>query len=141
VTVRAGQGADSGDDLSDAPISWDSPPPRGGIYSPEVIDAPDTLRAGEATEVVVNTVGENGCWGADGIDATVAGNIVKLTPYDVHTGAQACTEVMLYLAHPTTVTFDTPGEGVIRVTGRRARQQDRSSDESVSAERRVAVVP
>ena len=125
---------------SDTAVHWSVPPgERGTATAPRPIVAPDTVSAGEPFEVTVHTIGENGCWRADGQELRVDGRTATIVPYDVHSGADVCTEVLGYLPHRATVTISTPGLAVIRVDGRRVRQGDRSWEIPVRAERTVVV--
>jgi hypothetical protein len=140
-TILAAERSGDPDDPVEHNVKWDSPPPTGFLFSPKVIEAPDTVRVGQPTMVRVTTIGDGGCWSADGIDVKRSGSVVELTPFDVHSGAQICTMILLYLEHPTTLTFDAPGEAVIRVKGRRAREGNRTWQEPVTGERTIVVVP
>ena len=125
---------------ADTAVRWSVPPgERGTITAPQPIVAPDTVSAGEPFAVAVHTIGENGCWSADGQELRVDGRTATIVPYDAHSGAEVCTEVLGYLPHQVTVTIPTPGLAVIRVDGRRVRQGDRSWEIPVSAERTVVV--
>jgi hypothetical protein len=128
---------ESGGAGGESPVRWSLPP---GDFStpPEVLDAPGVAVVGVPFDVVVYTVGPNGCWSADGIDVEVVGRVVELTPWDLHSGAEACTMIFGYLGHPTTLTLVEPGVWTLRVRGRRVRG-DGSLDDTVTAERTLVV--
>lgn len=90
-----------------------------GEWTSEPITAPSTARAGVPFEVIVRTIGPNGCWSAGDTPVEYAAGEVRITPYDVHSGAQACTELLGYLPHRVQVKLDAPGEVTLRVQGRR----------------------
>jgi hypothetical protein len=117
--------------------------PRYLIVPPEVVDVPDTVRAGRSVSVVVHTIGTDGCWSADGGMLAKSGDTVSVRPYDRHSGAVACTAVALVggLEHRFVTSFDAPGVGVIRVRGQRVRQGARDYGTPVTVERKVVVVP
>jgi hypothetical protein len=109
----------------------------------EVVDVPDTVRAGRALTVTVHTIGTDGCWRADGGTLERSADTVTIRPYDRHSGATACTAIALVggLEHRFVTQFDEPGAAVIRVRGRRVRQDAREQGTPVMVERRVVVVP
>ena len=119
----------------DSAISWDRPPGDGTFTAPQTIVVPDTVAVGEAFSVIVYSIGINGCWGPDGQDDTVAVRIIEVTPYDLHSGADACTEILSFLPHEETFTVDQPGEWTIRARGRRVRGSDPDDSTPVVAER------
>jgi hypothetical protein len=123
----------------EGPIRWSVPPESYWTFPPEVIEAPRTAAVGEPFDVIAYTVGPNGCWSAAGLDVAESGRLIDLTPWDRHSGAEACTMIFGYLGHPTTLTLGEVGEWTIRVQGRRVRG-DGSLDDSVTAERTVLVV-
>lgn len=113
------------------------------IIPPEVVEVADTVRSGSPVAVVVRTIATDGCWSADGGELEKSGKTVTIRPFDRHSGAAACTMVVLAggLEHRFVTSFDTPGEGLIRVRGRRVRQGARDYGTLVTVERRVVVVP
>lgn len=113
------------------------------IIPPEVVDVADTVQSGRPVAVVVRTIATDGCWSADGGELERSGETVTIRPFDRHSGAAACTMVVLAggLEHRFVTSFDAPGEGVIRVKGRRTRQGARDFGTLVTVERRVVVVP
>lgn len=90
-----------------------------GEWTSEPITAPATARVGVPFEVIVRTIGPNGCWRAGDTTVEHAAGEVRITAYDVHSGAQACPELLGYLPHRVQVTLDAPGEVILRAQGRR----------------------
>jgi hypothetical protein len=119
-------------------IRWSVEPTDDVAFVPAAIEAPDTVEAGKAFTVGVNTIGPNGCWRAAGMDATRAGRIVELRPWDEHSGAEVCTLVLGILRHETRLTLDEKGEWTLRARGRLVRQGG-LPDGQVTAERTVVV--
>lgn len=133
------------DRLSKASVAWS--PPIGGEYArlfvpAEVIEVADTVRAGVAVPIVVNSIGENGCWQAYGGTLSQRGDSALVWAYDRHSGAAACTQLWTdRLRHEFTTTFPRAGTGIIRAYGRRARVADATYNAPVVAERAVVVIP
>jgi hypothetical protein len=107
--------------------------------APVVLQAPDTVDAGQAFEVRTNTVGPNGCWRSDGQTVGKVGRVVVLRPYDSHSGSEVCTEALVYLSHSSTLVLDEPGEWTLRVNGRRLRMGDEVWSEPIWAARSIVV--
>ncbi len=133
------------DRLTKASIVW-SPPPGDELvrlFVPaEVIEVADTVRVGVAVPIVVNSIGENGCWQANGATIEQRGDSAIVTAYDRHSGAAACTQVWTdRLRHEVTTKFPRVGTGIIRAKGRRARLADPNYSAEIVAERTVVVVP
>jgi hypothetical protein len=126
-------------------VGWS--PPIDQLYArlfvpTEVIEVADTVRAGVPVSFTVNTIGENGCWVADGGTLTQAGDSVLVAAYDRHSGAPACTQIWSdRLRHPFTATFPRAGTGVIRAFGRRLRVGKPGYSMPVVATRAVVVLP
>ena len=128
-------GASEGSTQPDSTVTWDVPP-GGDVYTaPTTIQVPDSVAVGEAFAIVVYSIGINGCWGPDGQDDEIANSTIEITPYDRHSGAEACTEILGYLPHEGTFVADQPGEWTIRVRGRRVRGSDLDGATPVVAER------
>ena len=108
-----------------------------GEWTSEPITAPQSVQAGAEFSVIVRTVGPNGCWRAGDTPVEYAAGEVRITPYDVHSGAQACTELLGYLPHPVKLRLDTPGEVVLRVQGRRVVNGTVQDDPTVITHRIV----
>lgn len=133
-------------------VSW-SPPIEGiasHLFLPtQVIEVRDTVRVGQVVDLVVNTIGENGCWQAAGGTIAQRGDSVFVAAFDRHSGAQVCTEIWTdRLAHRFTVTFARAGTGLIEARGRRVRVGSAATvlngsvaGSEVIARRTVVVVP
>jgi hypothetical protein len=111
----------------------------GVVVPPQAIEAPDTVDAGVAFEVTTFTIGETGCWSAGHQDVQIGSGVVELRPYDVHSGNDICTLILLLLPHRSELVIPEAGEWVLRVIGRRARFGQLSSFVPVSAERTIVV--
>jgi hypothetical protein len=109
----------------------------GDLIHPRVIDAPDEVEAGKPFDVTTYTFG-GGCTAADGQDVQISGNVVDLKPYDRELG-EICTMILRVIPHTSTVTLNTPGEWVIRVSGRKVRFGDTSWEQPISAEKTIIV--
>jgi hypothetical protein len=130
-------GATFGD--HDAALTWTVPPSPQVLVPARILEAPDTVDAGESFEVMVTTMGLNGCWSAAGQTVGRKAGVIELTPSDAHSGAAVCTRVLLELAHRSSVSIDTPGEWILRVQGRRVRQGNDTWDKPVAVERGIVV--
>jgi hypothetical protein len=124
---------------ADESVDWSVPPGTGVLAPPRVLIAPDTVDAGIPFDVTVTTIGMSGCWSAAGMWPRVVDGGFDLIPTDVHSGAQFCTEMALYLEHDARIRIATPGEYTLRVKGRRLRHGDAVWEEPVSAERTIVV--
>jgi hypothetical protein len=92
---------------------------NGGTSVGIVIEAPDTVLAGSAFEVTVNTFGSSSCVRAERLDVEVVGSVARLTPYDrVAPSDQPCTPDIATHPHTASVTFPTRGHAVLEVLGR-----------------------
>jgi hypothetical protein len=113
------------------------------ILPPRVVEVADTVRSGRSFRIVIRTIGLDGCWSADSGSLDERGDTIEIQPFDRHSGAAACTTVVFQegLEHPFSASFEAPGEGIIRVRGRRVRQDDRNFDLPVMVERKVVIVP
>jgi len=136
----AAQGSGGASTGSAGGVSWDLPPGEGVLFPPEVLQTPLAAVAGFPFGVTVFTVGPNGCWSPDGMEVSVSPGIVDLLPWDLHSGAEACTMIFGYLAHDTTLVLPQAGDWTLRVQGRRIRG-DGSVDGSVRGERQIQVYP
>ncbi|HEX2168252.1 MAG TPA: hypothetical protein VHG09_13545, partial [Longimicrobiales bacterium] len=125
---------DNGDGLE-----WNRTRSSADYTAPDVLVAPDTVGAGQAFEIRTNTVGWNGCWRSDGQTVATVGRVVVIRPYDSHSGSEVCTDVLLLLAHSSTLVLDEPGEWTLRVDGRQLRMGDDVSEQPISAERTIVV--
>jgi hypothetical protein len=113
------------------------------LLPPQVIEAPDTVQVQKPFTVTVYTIGTDGCWSADGGDLAQRGDTIIYDPYDAHSGASVCTLMIRSrgLEHSFSASFTNAGTGVLRVNGRRVRQNDRRFELRVMAERKVIVTP
>jgi hypothetical protein len=122
------------------PISWTVPPAVGFTYPSTVIEAPDTVRLDQSFEVKVWTVGPNGCWSVADMVVAKSARVVELTPWDRQSGADVCTQVLVFLGHSTNIRLDEAGVWRLRVSGRIVRGFGHP-DQPVTAERLVYVRP
>jgi hypothetical protein len=122
----------------DGAVRW-TPDPENVVAPPRVIIVPDTVQAGSAFDVTVYTIGESGCWTAAGQEVSVTGRVVEIRPYDTHSGADICTQVLGFLRHGAVLRLEEAGEWVIRVRGRRVRHGDPVWEAPVSVEKTVIV--
>lgn len=75
---------------------------------PVEIEIPDTVQVGEPFELSVFTYG-GGCLREGPTKIKVGGLRVDVTPYDIHSGAEACADVLNTFLHKATLTLTTPG--------------------------------
>jgi hypothetical protein len=120
-------------------VTWAKTPETTDVAPAQVIVAPDTVAAGTPFTVTTHTVGPSGCWRSDGQTVASHDRVVVLRPYDSHSGSEICTEMLLFLAHSSTVVLQAAGEWTLRVEGRRLRLRDDVWDEPISAERTIVV--
>lgn len=129
----------------DSTVAWFPPIAEGHtrlLVPAEVIEVRDTVRAREVVSVVVNSIGENGCWQADGGTLVQRGDTAVVTAYDRHSGAAVCTQLWTdRLRHPFTTTFPRPGIGIVRAHGRRVRAGNPAVSLPLVAQRTVVVLP
>ena len=86
-----------------------------------IIEAPDTVSAGSAFDVTVNTFGSSSCTRPERLDVEVTGQVARLTPYDlVPTGDVECTADFGAHPHQAEVMFPTAGHATLEVLGRAA---------------------
>ncbi len=79
------------------------------FYSdPVAIHTPDTVQVGVPFEISVRTYG-NGCLSEGPTKIKVRGLRVDVTPYDVHSGAEVCTDILNMFPHKATLALPTPG--------------------------------
>lgn len=122
-----------------AELRWDRQPGSADLSAPQILVAPDTVQAGRAFEVTTNTVGMNGCWRAGGQNVQIEDRTVLIAPYDAHSGAEVCTEILLFLSHRSTLVLEEPGTWTLRVSGRRVRLGDDVRYEPITAEKTIVV--
>ncbi len=99
-------------------------PRQVGVIAPTddltpVIQAPDTVPAALAFEVVVNTFGSSGCVQPDGVALAPGPAHATVIPYDL-VASEACTRDFAPRPHPVTLVFTQPGSARIVVHGVRA---------------------
>lgn len=85
-------------------------------YLTPVIDAPDTVHAAIAFELVVNTFGSSGCVQPDGASLAAGPAHATVIPYDLVMSG-ACTRDFTARPHPVTLRFTQPGLARIVVHG------------------------
>lgn len=139
LQVTSGSSSQENQAPPDGPISWDIPPGEGTMIPPEAIAAPDSVDAGEAFSITVTTIGATGCWSADGQDDDVGSHVIEITPFDRHSGANVCTDNIMFLPHEKSFTLGESGEWTIRALGRRVRTGSPEEDGPVVAERTLFV--
>lgn len=104
-------------------FSWDSSTGTvivgfvdGGTSVGIVLEAPDTVLAGSAFDVTVNTFGSSSCVRAERLDVEVTGAVARLTPYDrVAPAGSPCTPDLSAHPHTASVTFASPGPATLEV--------------------------
>lgn len=80
---------------------------------------PDTVAAGTSFAVTVTTFG-GACDRADGTDVTTTGSMADITPYVLLPPRETnCIALLVTSPRSVTLTFATPGTGIVRVHGRR----------------------
>lgn len=84
---------------------------------PLVVTVPDTVQAGTPFEVSVRTYG-GGCIRPNGTNVHVAGRLVKIVPYDVHSGHDVCPDVLATFDHEAMATVRQAGLAEIRFHGK-----------------------
>ena len=92
-----------------------------GVSGTVIIEAPDTVLAGRAFEVTVNTLGSSSCVRPERLDVEMTDTVARLTPYDrVAPAGTPCTEDLTAHPHVASVTFPSRGSGMLEVLGRSA---------------------
>jgi hypothetical protein len=133
-------------------VEWAEPAPvYAGLHAAAVgdpmalpvLEAPDTVVAGQPFEVLVRTYGSNGCWREAGSAVEGSGLTRTVTPYDRNPAAEdrtiACPDVVVRLPRTARLTFSEPGEAVLRVLGRRMVGGEAPDDELAEIEHRMVV--
>jgi hypothetical protein len=87
-------------------------------HDPIVIDVPDTVSAGASFTVSVRTYG-GGCVRQGETELVIRELSAEIRPYDIHTGANVCTDILKFLNHQTAVQFNRTGRAEVRIIGRR----------------------
>jgi hypothetical protein len=103
------------------------------------LEAPDSVYAGTPFQIVVRTSGPGGCWQPDGADVSLSGLAAEVVPYDRVVGPN-CLDVSRLLSRTLSLTFEEPGEALIRVTGRVLILGDGTEEELIGSHDHVVVV-
>lgn len=82
-----------------------------------VFDVPDSVAADSTFLVSFYTFG-GGCVHFGRTRLLVDGRTVRVIPYDVDSGADACTADIAFLDHTTEVRFEEPGTATVLIVGR-----------------------
>ena len=120
-------------------VSWDQPPRAADVVPPRVIEAPDTVAANVAFDVVTYTVGPSGCWRAAGQQVAITDRVVQLRPLDQHSGAPICTMALVFPVHASRIVLHEPGVWTLQVVGRRADANGESLEGIIKAETTIIV--
>jgi hypothetical protein len=96
---------------------------RSGEYDPNltpVLEAPDTVRAGEPFIIMITTTGLNSCWEPAGATVHLGSRGATVTPYDRMSTEydRLCFASHLDLPRTLQLTLHQQGEQVIRIEGR-----------------------
>lgn len=93
------------------------------------VEFPDTVRAGEAFNARVLTIGPNICWFADDAAVSQQGNRIQVVPWDRGgVPGQLCTPAYRTLQRFVRLTFPEIGEGVVVLAGRKVRGPDPAAE-------------
>lgn len=126
-------------------LEWERGPAdaRGAPSPLQVIAAPDTVRAGDPFDAVVTTIGPRSCWRALGAEVELRAALARVTPYDFtpETSESVCGDAQVRLARTVRLRFTQPGEGVVRVVGRKVEGRRLRETQRVTVEKRVVVRP
>ena len=107
----------------------------------EAIAAPASVKAGERFVVTVTTTG-SGCDRAGDVGVLLGDRHATLMIYDFTFANRpdvVCTMMLKALKHEVPLTFNQPGEAVIRVWGRRQKPDSPPYGEPYVVERRIVV--
>lgn len=85
-------------------------------HDPVVVSVPGGVDAGAPFEVSIRTYGD-GCMREGSTEVAMRGGVVDVTPYDVHSGQNVCTDILNVFEHVATLTLSQPGQTVIRFHG------------------------
>jgi hypothetical protein len=112
--------------------------------APTIISAPDTVRAGEAFEAVITTIGPDGCWKEAGAEIKLTANLAIVTPYDIDhfdpQGERGCFAATVELPRTVQIRFSERGEAILRVHGRKIVGADLNQQGTpVTAEKKIFV--
>ena len=81
------------------------------------VSVPDTVAVGETFAVSVRTYGD-GCVEKGSTEVQVNDLSATVTPFDRHSGAEACPDVLRTHEHQATLAFEEPGDAVVTFRGR-----------------------
>ncbi len=84
---------------------------------PIVVTVPDTVQVDVFFSVSVRTYG-TGCHSKGGTTIQIVGLSVDITPYDIHSGAQVCTDILNVFDHRATLTLRESGVAQITFHGK-----------------------
>ena len=102
--------------------------------NPQVV-VPTNATAGQAFEVSVNTVWQNGCMRKGELDISQEPQWVLITPYDIMGEINSgCATGSKQFVHTGSVTFNTAGTYTVYIRGRNS-----ANEEVVTIEREVIV--
>lgn len=106
----------------------------------QMLETPDTVRAGKVFLVKVWTYVPDSCWEEDGADLDLEENEVTITPYDQNKMSEdrGCLDAFRFIDRVVKLTFDNPGKAVIRLKGRQIRN-DSEEDTMVEYEKKIVV--
>lgn len=104
------------------------------------VEVPETAVAGEPFEVTISTFG-GGCDNVGSALVKVEGHLATIQPYDFTEADEVtvCTAILKIMPRTVEVTFDEPGEGVLRIKGLRVDEQNRDGVPEV-IEKKISVV-
>jgi hypothetical protein len=88
-----------------------------------LLQAPDTVDAGEPFEVLVQTIGGGGgsCMRPDGAQVSASPTTIEIIPYDLYFPSPVgwgCLEVPVWLPRTLELVFPEPGHALLSLTGR-----------------------
>ena len=89
--------------------------------SADVVRVPAFARVGETIAVTVATYGD-GCTRADDMDEVHHEEAIDFMPRDRRYTEGQCLSILRRPQHPAEISFEVPGEKIVRVHGRRVGQ-------------------
>lgn len=87
------------------------------------IEVPATVGAGQDFTVAVHTLWHNGCARKGETAVEYDGASATVTPYDVVTEGEVCTQAVQQFTHTATLRFSQPGTARVHVRGRASRTE------------------
>jgi hypothetical protein len=116
--------------------------PKSTEHGLPALEAPDTVTAGQPFTILARTYGLNSCWREAGAEVVTMPSAIEVTPYDkLAYPDAACLEAIVRLDRTIELTFAEPGQGVIRVTGRRMIVGEDMVEEEAQLEHTIVVLP